>query len=202
MDLLKWLCTNCGFAFDPPFRVTGGGTVNLIFQDSRFVCPRCKSVENIPDGTFQNTVKGFIRLLEGSQEPIQKAKEILTKLNNAKNDNNLSELNNDESLALLRNWLPNTPQKLAAYIAILTFILNFLIHKPDEKIQYNQLFINQYNEYIIGKDFFNNKDQIGNSINSQPPIISPDKTNIPKVGRNDPCPCGSGKKYKKCHDEN
>jgi preprotein translocase subunit SecA len=22
---------------------------------------------------------------------------------------------------------------------------------------------------------------------------------MPKVGRNDPCPCGSGKKYKKCH---
>jgi len=21
----------------------------------------------------------------------------------------------------------------------------------------------------------------------------------PKVGRNDPCPCGSGKKHKKCH---
>ena len=21
----------------------------------------------------------------------------------------------------------------------------------------------------------------------------------PKVGRNDPCPCGSGQKYKKCH---
>jgi preprotein translocase subunit SecA len=20
-----------------------------------------------------------------------------------------------------------------------------------------------------------------------------------KIGRNDPCPCGSGKKYKKCH---
>ena len=23
---------------------------------------------------------------------------------------------------------------------------------------------------------------------------------LPKVGRNDPCPCGSGKKYKKCCD--
>ncbi|WP_434110324.1 preprotein translocase subunit SecA [Paraburkholderia caffeinilytica] len=23
--------------------------------------------------------------------------------------------------------------------------------------------------------------------------------NVPKVGRNDPCPCGSGKKYKQCH---
>jgi uncharacterized protein YecA (UPF0149 family) len=21
----------------------------------------------------------------------------------------------------------------------------------------------------------------------------------PKVGRNDPCPCGSGRKYKQCH---
>jgi preprotein translocase subunit SecA len=28
------------------------------------------------------------------------------------------------------------------------------------------------------------------------------KRNQPKVGRNDPCPCGSGKKYKKCHGAN
>ena len=26
----------------------------------------------------------------------------------------------------------------------------------------------------------------------------PDPTHDAKVGRNDPCPCGSGKKYKKC----
>jgi preprotein translocase subunit SecA len=24
---------------------------------------------------------------------------------------------------------------------------------------------------------------------------------LPKVGRNDPCPCGSGKKFKKCHGQ-
>ena len=28
------------------------------------------------------------------------------------------------------------------------------------------------------------------------------KREEPKVGRNDPCPCGSGKKYKKCHGAN
>jgi preprotein translocase subunit SecA len=27
----------------------------------------------------------------------------------------------------------------------------------------------------------------------------PMRRDRPKVGRNDPCPCGSGKKYKKCH---
>jgi preprotein translocase subunit SecA len=30
------------------------------------------------------------------------------------------------------------------------------------------------------------------------PVAAP-STAAPKVGRNDPCPCGSGKKYKKCH---
>jgi preprotein translocase subunit SecA len=29
--------------------------------------------------------------------------------------------------------------------------------------------------------------------------IEPIRNNGPKVGRNDPCPCGSGKKYKHCH---
>src|SRR5262249_27082851 len=39
-----------------------------------------------------------------------------------------------------------------------------------------------------------------------PPRVGGDDAGIktvrreePKVGRNDPCPCGSGKKYKKCH---
>ena len=30
----------------------------------------------------------------------------------------------------------------------------------------------------------------------------PVKNTSPKVGRNDPCPCGSGKKYKNCHGRN
>jgi len=29
----------------------------------------------------------------------------------------------------------------------------------------------------------------------------PAKRDDNKVGRNDPCPCGSGKKYKKCHGQ-
>jgi preprotein translocase subunit SecA len=40
----------------------------------------------------------------------------------------------------------------------------------------------------------------------QPPRVGGDDASVktvrrdePKVGRNDPCPCGSGKKYKKCH---
>ena len=29
--------------------------------------------------------------------------------------------------------------------------------------------------------------------------VGPIRNEGPKIGRNDPCPCGSGKKYKNCH---
>ncbi len=38
----------------------------------------------------------------------------------------------------------------------------------------------------------------GNGAEAQ---AKPVRRNEPKVGRNDPCPCGSGKKYKKCHGD-
>jgi preprotein translocase subunit SecA len=35
----------------------------------------------------------------------------------------------------------------------------------------------------------------------QPRVVSapPARRDAPKIGRNDPCPCGSGQKFKKCH---
>ena len=44
-------------------------------------------------------------------------------------------------------------------------------------------------------------DDAGASPDAQPesePAV-PTRRSFPKVGRNDPCPCGSGKKYKQCH---
>lgn len=50
---------------------------------------------------------------------------------------------------------------------------------------------------------FNNKVTSGNSSISQSKPITPNTTgSISKPGRNDPCWCGSGKKYKKCHYPN
>ena len=47
------------------------------------------------------------------------------------------------------------------------------------------------------------KDQVGGSSSAAPAQQAPQRPEPikvgPKVGRNDPCPCGSGKKYKNCH---
>ncbi|MGA2479711.1 MAG: SEC-C metal-binding domain-containing protein, partial [Spirochaetia bacterium] len=40
----------------------------------------------------------------------------------------------------------------------------------------------------------------GNGGASQPQQVQVKRT-VPKVGRNDMCPCGSGKKYKYCHGQ-
>lgn len=39
-------------------------------------------------------------------------------------------------------------------------------------------------------------------IPAEPASVKPIVRAAPKVGRNDPCPCGSGRKYKKCHGAN
>lgn len=36
-------------------------------------------------------------------------------------------------------------------------------------------------------------------VKQQPPVIQNGTQKLTKIGRNDPCPCGSRKKYKKCH---
>ncbi len=41
--------------------------------------------------------------------------------------------------------------------------------------------------------------QSGDGESAPPPKVATIRRDKPKVGRNDPCPCGSGKKYKKCH---
>ena len=40
--------------------------------------------------------------------------------------------------------------------------------------------------------------QAASARQSAPEKVMPAKA-APRVGRNDPCPCGSGKKYKNCH---
>jgi hypothetical protein len=52
-------------------------------------------------------------------------------------------------------------------------------------------------EPLLGADFWDDQDgphPYEAPADDDGPIVN----DQPKVGRNDPCPCGSGKKYKKC----
>jgi hypothetical protein len=81
----------------------------------------------------------------------------------------------------LRKWLPDSPEKIAAYIAIVDVLFRLLSRDPNTAIEYNTV-INQLNQTIVV---------------TQP--ATGRSESVPKVGRNDRCPCGSGKKFKHCH---
>ncbi|HRU36017.1 MAG TPA: SEC-C metal-binding domain-containing protein, partial [Candidatus Paceibacterota bacterium] len=57
-----------------------------------------------------------------------------------------------------------------------------------------------FDEMLFEIIFQLKKPQVAPTIEIKPSLpadISPEK--FKNVGRNDPCPCGSGKKFKKCH---
>lgn len=68
-----------------------------------------------------------------------------------------------------------------------------------EKTDYSKMRANKAEVEAAGKDYAANEqdyyDPGGGTAVKQAPI----KKTGPKIGRNDPCPCGSGKKYKHCH---
>ena len=47
----------------------------------------------------------------------------------------------------------------------------------------------------LGVDKGANKDEVKKSSRKKDTL----EDGLPKIGRNDPCPCGSNKKYKHCH---
>ncbi len=56
----------------------------------------------------------------------------------------------------------------------------------------------QYQHADFDEALANPSDELADEANSQIANESFTREGV-KVGRNDPCPCGSGKKYKQCH---
>ena len=55
---------------------------------------------------------------------------------------------------------------------------------------------------ITGEGFENTNMSLNDSAPKQEKSHTPIVNTEPKIGRNDPCPCGSGKKYKNCCGKN
>ncbi len=72
--------------------------------------------------------------------------------------------------------------------------------------QMRALIIGIYRKMLVDKVDINNDKAVKKWMQKHPEVLQGGETvkvetvrrEDPKVGRNDPCPCGSGKKYKKC----
>jgi len=139
-------CKNCGKIFPSGIFMAPGSSATFIGNKSQ--CPFCGSMENIPDGTFRATVEGFVEILEQSKNPLDKAKELLEALEKIKGSSDLAEIKKSSKFSEFKKWLPDSPEKIATYIAIIYTIIQLLTQKPDVHIEYNDFFISQYNQVI------------------------------------------------------
>ena len=145
MPILMLQCKNCRKIFSSGINMSPGSSGTFI--NSKAQCPNCGCMEAIPDGTFRATVEGFVDILRGSENPLAKAQELLKALEKVKTQIDLDGVKELKGFEKFKTWLPNTPEKIAAYVAIIFTITQLWIKNPETRIEYNT-FINQYNQTI------------------------------------------------------
>jgi hypothetical protein len=160
-------------------------------------CPRCGGNGHIPDGTY-NFIGNAIQFLSGPTRSKRDLERLVAILRTARQrgasveDIRREVANQLPELQSISDLLPRTRSELYAFIAILLTILTLLLGElrkgQPPKVEINQV-INQITTVV--------EQPRQTAAQSQAPSSTAPKP--AKVGRNDPCPCGSGKKYKKCH---
>lgn len=186
-------CDNCDLVYGSGFFIENSFNVSL--KNNRASCPKCRKLNFLPEGLF-NFINGSIELINGTDLTLEKLRRIKKKLVEiSKLDLESEEVKKriDEDTPELNSLigvLPKTRSELYNFmlvlIALITMCIDSFKGESKQPIEYNQ-FINNYN-YTI--------QTTNNNIESD--TIKSNK----KIQRNEPCPCGSGKKFKYCHGSN
>jgi hypothetical protein len=185
--------------WDPhAFNIAGASNVHI--EDvSVGPCPKCGGIGHIPDGIY-SAATDTIEVVATSAKSAQSLATLLRLLQQARDthttaDELVKALEKEEGANLkpVADLVRRLPKKLDIkyWVAIAISIVALLEgHATDQKVDSIKAEV----------------DQIYTKVLTQHPVVSPvpiatpsGSAAFPKVGRNEPCPCGSGKKYKQCH---
>ncbi|POO90989.1 hypothetical protein C1H57_12425 [Clostridium sp. 2-1] len=180
------ICDNCKSIF--PSMVEINNSLNITLGSGIVNCPFCGKIAHMMNGTF-NIVGDTISVLKAGNVTRDNMTLLLSILENNKNANSpdkiKEEINkNIPELNILGDLIPKTRTELYAFIQLLIMIIQTFI-----------MLNSQNNNINIEEAFY----QTNYNINQNEHINSEtDKIIKTKIGRNESCPCGSGKKYKNC----
>lgn len=187
------ICNNCGRIFPSGIFVDGGVILNMQ-GNMAGPCPECGSMGHIPDGRYK-LINNIIEILEAPEHSIGELRllaNIFQKLK--KEEISIDKARNEiedtiPNLSQISNLLPKTRDEkredikflITTIISIIALLISIKGNNSETTINIENVFNNIYQmeEQDITTLNFSNK----------------------KIGRNEPCPCGSGEKYKKCHGD-
>jgi hypothetical protein len=151
---------------------------------------------HIPDGTY-SFIGNVIHLLRGPERSVHDLQRLAGILREARSRRDTFEQVGNQvrakmpELGGLSDILPRTRSELYPFIAIILAIITLLIQRREPTASID---INTVMNLVTQAE--------GNSPTKPKPAADNVDTTpkaLLKVGRNEPCPCGSGKKYKRCH---
>jgi len=190
-------CENprCGAVFAVPNLIGGEGNATITMVDSKAgPCPVCGEYGQIPNGVYKYA-NHAVSLLTGPDSTVRVLRQVHQILKSAK----LKKSTKAEVLKQVEKVSPETAQTLQKTPEIANYLqwLTVLIALVALSIQIHSTYFKdddvekQFREHLLQE----NKALIEQKKNNK---IEPYKRDTPKIQRNEQCPCGSGKKYKKC----
>jgi SEC-C motif-containing protein len=197
MSTLPVICDSCGRLFGTDRLIDApGATVVIDGVTMGNSCPYCGGDGHVVDGTYE-LVGELTRLLQAPQRTVDELRRLAEILENAKERHASAEeiqariARETPQFTSLGDLLLRARSDLYAIIQIVLTALTLVMAQATVQnisIQDVDIDVNQ----IIGITIEQQR---------QPPTLQPSTQHYPKpkVGRNDPCPCGSGKKFKRCH---
>ena len=205
MQQMPATCGNCGYLYPSGYYFDPGGTgigaSAAVYENAQVTisCPMCgRQRGSILAGEYQ-FVKDALTSLRAPEHTPEERERLATLLREAREQDEPAEKTMQRAggeepsiAALLEKLLADRPEDLEikTSLVLLTATLGKLAateeNESADKLAPSEVIYGSVNEY--------------NVTTVQPPSATDaEPLSAAKVGRNDPCPCGSGKKFKKCH---
>ena len=184
MPQIPAFCDSCGAVFASGYVVEN--STNIQFSGCKAgPCPACGGTGHVPDGVF-NVIGATIEVLSAPQRTIQELGRLAEIIREARAKQQSREQvaqrvkKEVPAFSGVLELLPHNRGELYGFLAVILAAIPLLRGCAPQ---------DRPNVTIT---------QIVNQVyNVTPPANKPTLA-PPKVGRNDPCPCGSGKKFKQC----
>jgi hypothetical protein len=196
-DLIA-ICENCSTAFAAS-NIIGGSNSTLIFENTRITgCPSCGGVGRVPDGQYA-LLDDTINIVQGtSRNELAALYEILR--DSTRPEEVVERIEKDApSFAEIAREKSKNSVDWKFWAGIMLTLLTFVLGPAYAQMMQGDPPSREEIERIIREQL--PRQQFAPSGTQLPPPqgAPPFVAAEPKIGRNDPCPCGSGRKHKKCH---
>ena len=204
MQQMPAACGHCGYLYPSGYYSDPGGTgirvsaATLEVATVTIPCPMCGRNRGNVLAREYRLIEDAAAILQGPEHSEEERKSLTTLLHEAREhgesaDEIRTKANEQapELSSLVDRLLDGKPESMKddTWSALLLSTVDGLTPKGEN---------GSTDELVPSEVIYNSLNQYNITTVQAPPTADVQQA-VHKVGRNDPCPCGSGKKYKKCH---